>query len=80
MNTADGCVGRLVITTGGAFAPIPFGEERRGGGGWAEGHLRCHDCGARPGHFHHPGCDVEECPRCRGQLISCDCQPDDETA
>lgn len=39
---------------------------------------RCHDCGIKPGGFHHPGCDNERCPRCQGQLISCGCLGDDE--
>ena len=34
----------------------------------------CRDCGARPGEFHEPGCDVEQCPYCGGQLISCECR------
>jgi hypothetical protein len=34
---------------------------------------RRRDCGARPGEFHRPDCDVEQCPYCGGQLISCDC-------
>lgn len=35
--------------------------------------LRCHDCGIfnNPGNFHHFGCDIERCPICKGQLISC---------
>ena len=34
---------------------------------------RCHDCNIKHGGYHHPGCDVERCPRCEGQLISCGC-------
>jgi len=34
---------------------------------------RCHDCNVVHGQPHHPGCDVERCPRCDGQLISCEC-------
>jgi len=34
---------------------------------------RCHDCNIKHGGFHHAGCDVERCPKCGGQLISCDC-------
>ena len=33
----------------------------------------CHDCGAKEGEYHQPGCDMERCPFCGGQLISCDC-------
>ena len=34
---------------------------------------RCHDCNIIHGNVHHPGCDVERCPRCSGQLITCGC-------
>jgi Zn-finger nucleic acid-binding protein len=39
------------------------------------GQGRCHDCGIKNhgGHIHHFGCDIERCPRCKGQLISCGC-------
>ena len=33
----------------------------------------CHDCGCSEGELHESGCDMERCPFCGGQLISCDC-------
>ncbi len=33
----------------------------------------CHNCAVRIGQVHVPGCTVEVCPLCGGQLISCDC-------
>jgi hypothetical protein len=34
---------------------------------------RCHDCDCLEGELHDRGCDMERCPFCGGQLISCDC-------
>ena len=34
---------------------------------------RCGDCQALEGEYHELGCDLERCPFCGGQLISCDC-------
>lgn len=34
---------------------------------------RCHDCGVEEGMLHRRGCDMERCPFCGRQLISCDC-------
>jgi len=36
---------------------------------------RCHDCNIvnKKGNLHHFGCDIERCPKCKGQLISCGC-------
>ena len=41
---------------------------------------RCHDCGIinKKGNVHHEGCDVERCPQCRGQLLSCGCMEEYE--
>ena len=35
--------------------------------------IKCHDCGASEGEIHSFGCDMEDCPFCRGQLITCGC-------
>ena len=32
----------------------------------------CPDCGVARGRYHTPGCDIEQCPECRQQLISCE--------
>ncbi len=71
MNEADGCVKLPVKTVDGDFDPVLYGSET--GKEPEPPDHRCHDCSALPGHYHHAGCDWEECPRCHEQLISCDC-------
>ena len=34
----------------------------------------CHDCGVVEGQIHEYGCDVERCPFCGHQLITCGCK------
>jgi hypothetical protein len=41
-------------------------------------HPTCDDCGARRGALHKLGCDLEPCPRCDGQAITCDCFYEDD--
>ncbi len=39
---------------------------------------QCVDCNVTNGGKHHPGCDMERCPKCNGQLISCGCLDEEE--
>jgi hypothetical protein len=59
------------VIRGVAYARIPYGSEVDD---WGAERRSCHDCGVRKGQLHVPGCDVEQCPRCSGQSLSCDCQ------
>lgn len=42
--------------------------------------MKCHDCGAKVGELHVPGCDNEPCPECGEQWISCEERECEETA
>ncbi len=33
----------------------------------------CSDCGNDKGEYHREGCDIERCPICKLQLLTCDC-------
>jgi hypothetical protein len=50
---------------------IRYGDEADD---WGADHRPCHDCGVIKGQYHvGQSCDVERCPSCGGQVISCDC-------
>jgi len=54
------------------YERIHYGEE---GEDWGADKGPCHDCGVIKGQYHVPSiCDVERCPSCKGQVISCDCR------
>lgn len=43
-----------------------------------EDHSPCGDCRAEVGDHHRLGCDLERCPVCSGQLLSCGCRVSNE--
>jgi hypothetical protein len=56
------------------YLRIRYGEERDD---WGANHAPCHDCAVVKEQFHVPGCDVERCPVCGGQVITCGCPYED---
>lgn len=69
MMTADTCTDAPIVIDGVPYQPVPYGREI----GWGRAQQRCGDCLVLPGRVHHHGCDVEECPACGQQSITCDC-------
>ncbi len=53
-----------------AFDRIRYGDEE----GYPSDLGICHDCGIVTGQYHVPSCNVEQCPKCHGQAISCPCR------
>jgi len=77
MLKVDSCIKLpFVYEDGESLDPLKYGED------WVEevGDLseRCHDCNCNKGNYHHRGCDMERCPRCQGQALSCDCELKEE--
>jgi hypothetical protein len=58
------------------YPRIPYGEEDED---WGASRHPCGDCAAIKGQLHVPGCDVEQCPACGGQALSCDCEYESES-
>jgi len=54
---------------GDILGTIPYDPKHIHLPGWH----RCPECNVVPGGNHHLNCDQEHCPKCGGQLVSCDC-------
>jgi hypothetical protein len=75
MTEQTSCTAPFVIR-GEKFEPICWGKERTRPRWKAEG--PCPDCATPVGGIHHHGCDIEQCPNCMGQALSCGCQESDD--
>lgn len=60
------------LIKGKLYDPILFGDEDDDWVGDEE-NPTCGDCGVHVGEQHLDNCDIERCPRCGLQFISCDC-------
>ena len=60
------------LIKGKLYDPILFGDEDEDWVGDEE-NPTCGDCGVRGGEKHIDMCDIERCPACGLQFISCDC-------
>lgn len=57
-----------------SYPRIPWGAEKRFGEVETKPDELCHDCLAEPGMLHIFNCDMEECPKCGNQALSCPCE------
>jgi hypothetical protein len=64
---------REFVIGGRTLRRIPFGSERPR---WRMS--TCGDCRVKVGQLHVVGCDIEQCPACYGQALSCGCRDDEE--
>ena len=53
------------------YRRVPYGSETPP---WSPPSGPCHDCGVLKGQLHVSSCDVEQCPRCRRQVLTCSCK------
>ena len=67
------CTVVTVDIAGKTYQRVPLGSETPGWWLGRQPAVECHDCSARIGQRHHFMCDMEQCPRCGGQFLTCEC-------
>ena len=77
MNDHASCLWDTAVIKRHHYPRMRYGQETRYGSGlpdyWKDYGDFCPDCAVSVGGLHHFGCDWEQCPRCGGQQIGCDC-------
>lgn len=74
MFSATSCTAEpLMLCDGQLYEFVLYGSEPLWEEHGAVAEWPCRDCGVAPGGSHHPGCCVEICPRCKGQMLGCPC-------
>lgn len=53
------------------YERVRYGDEKRSN--FNQEYAFCRGCGTPVGGYHHPGCEIEECPLCKKTVLNCEC-------